>query len=125
MAEEAAIPDPVELEALYRTALPDGTDVAHIAHDDALWAAYSQASAALYTPDFVYEDSVMPDHLGEAYRGFDGYRRAVATFTEPFEEMIYELERVVGSGDRAVVIYHVRAKARYRGSASINAWATS
>src|ERR1700752_3619856 len=98
MKEESRISDPTELEALYRAALPDGTDVAHIAHDDAAWAAYSQASAALYTPDFVYEDSVMPDHVGDAYRGFDGYRRAVATFTEPFEEMIYTLERIVGAG---------------------------
>src|SRR5579862_8341428 len=115
MAEESRIPAPAELEALYRAALPDGTDVAHIAHDDTAWAAYSQASAALYTPDFVYEDSVMPDHLGEAYCGFDGYRRAVATFTEPFDEMVYALERIVGAGDRVVAIYNVRAKARHTG----------
>jgi ketosteroid isomerase-like protein len=115
MAEESTTPDLVELAALFRAALPDGTDVAHIAHDDDAWAAYSQAGAALYTPDFVYEDSVMPDHHGETYRGFEGYRRAVATFTEPFEEMIYDLQRLVGSGDRVVAIYRGRATARHTG----------
>ena len=115
MSEESTIPDLVELEALYRTALPDGTDVAHIAHDDDEWAAYSQAAAALYTPDFIYEDTAMPDHHGEIYRGWEEYRRAVATFTEPFEEMIYDLERLVGSGDRVLSIYRVRATARHTG----------
>ena len=57
----------------------------------------------------------MPDHLGETYRGWDGYRRAVATLTEPFKEMIFDLERVVGSGDRVVSIYRVRATARHTG----------
>jgi ketosteroid isomerase-like protein len=57
----------------------------------------------------------MPDHLGETYRGFEGYRRAVATFTEPFEEMIYDLERIVGAGDRAVSMHGVRATARHTG----------
>jgi DNA-binding LytR/AlgR family response regulator len=63
MSEESTTLDLEELAALFRAALPDGTDVAHIAHDDDVWAAYSQAAAALYTPDFVYEDSVMPDLL--------------------------------------------------------------
>jgi ketosteroid isomerase-like protein len=115
MSEESTTRDLVELAELFRAAMPDGTDVAHIAHDDDLWAAYTEAGAALYMPDFVYEDSVMPDHLGETYRGFEGYRRAVATFTEPFEEMIYELERIVGAGDRVVAIYRVRATARHTG----------
>ena len=115
VSEESAIPDLAELEALYRTALPDGTDVAHIAHDDAIWDAYTQASAAIYAPDFVYEDNVMPDHHGETYRGFEGYRKAVATFTEPFAEMIYELERLVGAGDRVVLVYRVQATARQTG----------
>ena len=66
--EESTTPDPEEREALYRAALPDGTDVAHIADDDAVWAAFSQAGAALYTPDFIYEDTAMPDHFGETYR---------------------------------------------------------
>jgi hypothetical protein len=99
MSEESTTPDPEELEALHRAALPDGTDVAHIADDDAVWAAFSQAGAALYTPDFIYEDTAMPDHYGETYRGWEGYRRAVAIFTDPFGEMIYDLERIVGAGN--------------------------
>ena len=112
---ESEIPDLVELEALYRQALPDGTDVAPIAHDDAIWDTFAQAMTGIYAPDFIYEDSVMPDHHGEIYRGLDGYRKAVATFTEPFEEMLYDLERLVGAGAKVVAIYRVRAKARHTG----------
>jgi hypothetical protein len=72
MSEESTTPNPEELAALLRAVLPDGTDVAHIAHDDAVWAVYSQAAAALYTPDFIYEDTAMPDHYGETYRGLGG-----------------------------------------------------
>jgi len=79
MAEESTTPDPEELAALFRTVLPDGTDVAHLVRDNAAWAAYSQAFAPLLTPDFVYEDSEMPDHLGETYRGIEGFRRAIPT----------------------------------------------
>ncbi len=115
MPDEATIPDLVDLEARYRAAMPDGTDIAPIAHDEDLWAVFSQAGADLYTTDFVFEDTSMPDHHGETYRGWEGYRRAVAIFTEPFKEMIYDLERLERVGDRVVAIYRVRATARHTG----------
>jgi ketosteroid isomerase-like protein len=49
------------------------------------------------------------------YRGLDGLRRAWTGFVEPFEEMAYELERIIGSGDRVVSIHRVRTKARHTG----------
>jgi ketosteroid isomerase-like protein len=92
-----------------------GSDFVRIPRDDAAWAAYSRACAPVYAPEFAYEDDFLPDHIGETYRGIDGLRRAWIGFTEPFEEMVYELERVVGSGDRVVSIHRVRSKARHTG----------
>ena len=31
-----------------------------------------EVTVALYAPDYVYEDAVLPDHVGESYRGLDG-----------------------------------------------------
>ena len=115
MSEESTTPDLEELEAAFRTILPDGTDWARVVRDDAAWAAYSQTCAALVAPDFIYEDSALPDHAGETYRGLDGLRRAATGFIEPYEEMIYELQRIVVLGDRLVVIHRVRATARTTG----------
>jgi ketosteroid isomerase-like protein len=98
--------------AFVRTTTPDGTDLAHLARHDTAWATYSEALIALVAPDFVYEDNVMPDHAGETYRGLEGLRRAMATFAEPFETMVFDLERIVGSGDHVVSIHRVRARAR-------------
>lgn len=95
--------------------IPPGFDITRIPREDALWAAWSRAVAPVYASEFVYEDNVLPDHAGETYRGIDGMRRAWATLTEPFDEMIYDLVRVVGSGDRLVSIYRVRTKARHSG----------
>jgi hypothetical protein len=55
----------------------------------------------------------LPDHVGETYRGLDGLRRASAAFVEPLEEMVYDLERIVGAG--FLSIHRVRAKARHSG----------
>ena len=94
-----------------------GSYVARLPRDDAVWSAYSRAGAPLYAPEFTYEDDFLPDHVGETYRGLDGLRRAWTGFTEPFEEVGYELERIVGSGDRVVSIHRVRTKARHTGIA--------
>jgi hypothetical protein len=69
----------------------------------------------LLAPEFVYEDDVLPDHAGETYRGLDGLRRAWTGFVEPFEEMVYDLERIVGSRERFVSSHRGRAKARNSG----------
>ena len=91
-----------------------GSYAVRIPRDD-VWAAYSRAGAPVYAPEFVYEDDFLPDHVGEMYRGLDGLRRAWTGFVEPFEEMAYELEQIIGSGDRIVSIHRVRAKARHTG----------
>jgi hypothetical protein len=83
--------------------------------DDAAWTAFSRTFATLRAPEFAYEDNILPDHAGETYRGLDGMRRASTGFVEPYAEMVYDLQRIVGSGDRFVSIHGVRAKARYSG----------
>jgi hypothetical protein len=35
-----------------------------------------ETTAALVDPEAVYEDVVLPDHAGEAYRGIDAWVRA-------------------------------------------------
>lgn len=92
-----------------------GSYVARLPRDDALWAAYSRAGAPVYAPEFAYEDDFLPDHIGETYRGLDGLRRAWTGWVEPFEQMAYELERIVSSGDRVVSVHRVRTKARHSG----------
>jgi len=76
MPDESTSRDGEELAVLFRTLWPDGTDWAHVARDDAAWAAFWQPFATLLAPEFVYEDDYLPDYVGETYRGLDGLRRA-------------------------------------------------
>jgi ketosteroid isomerase-like protein len=66
-------------------------------------------------PDVVYEDSVLPDHIGEAYRGHEGILRAVEGWFEPAEWIRVEHGRVIDAGDRLVSIHKARTKARHTG----------
>lgn len=53
-----------------------------------------EATAALVDPEAIYQDAVLPDHAGEAYRGLDAWVRA-ADWLEPCEWMMVDLERLV------------------------------
>ncbi len=70
---------------------------------------------SLLDSDVVYEDTNLPDHIGEAYRGHEGIVRAAGRWAEASESLTLELERVVGSGDHFVSIHRVRSRARYSG----------
>ena len=70
---------------------------------------------SLLDPEVAYEDTTLPDHVGETYRGHDGVARATARWIEPYETFSIELERLVGTGDRLVSIHRVRGKARHTG----------
>src|ERR1043166_7427260 len=71
--------------------------------------------ASLLDPNVTYEDTTLPDHVGETYRGHEGVVRATERWLEPFEWLEIELERVVGAGDCLVSIHRVRGKARHTG----------
>jgi len=70
---------------------------------------------SLLDPEITYEDTTLPDHVGETYRGHEGVARATERWAEPYEELTIELERIVGAGDRLVSIHRVRARARHTG----------
>jgi ketosteroid isomerase-like protein len=74
-----------------------------------------EVDLSLLDREVVYEDQQMPDHAGETYRGHEGVLRAMETWSEPFEEMTNELQRILGSGDLLVSIHRLRATARYTG----------
>src|SRR5438128_3628232 len=70
---------------------------------------------SLFDPDVTYEDTTLPDHVGETYRGHEGVVRATERWIEPYEGLLIELEQIVDAGDRLVSIHRARAKARHTG----------
>jgi ketosteroid isomerase-like protein len=74
-----------------------------------------EVTVALYAPDFVYEDAVLPDHVGESYRGFDGSLRAAESWIEPFEWLVVDLDQIIDAGERVVSLHRARVKMRHTG----------
>jgi ketosteroid isomerase-like protein len=72
-----------------------------------------EADVSLLDPEVTYEDTVLPDHAGETYRGYEGLARATARWIEGLEDLTIELEQIVGGGDRLVSILRGRSRARY------------
>jgi ketosteroid isomerase-like protein len=66
-------------------------------------------------PEVAYEDTVLPDHASEVYRGHEGVTRAVQRWIEGFEWIVVELEQVVEVNGRFVSIHRARTKARHSG----------
>jgi ketosteroid isomerase-like protein len=79
------------------------------------WTPGGEMDMSLLDSDVVYEDSNLPDHVGEAYRGHEGIARAAERWLEPYESVTIELERIVGSGDRFVSIHRAHSRARRTG----------
>jgi ketosteroid isomerase-like protein len=73
------------------------------------------ADLSLLDPEITYEDTILPDHVGETYRGYEGVARATERWLEPYEALAIELREIVGTGDRLVSIHNARAKARHTG----------
>jgi ketosteroid isomerase-like protein len=69
----------------------------------------------LLDPDVVYEDANLPDHAGEAYRGYAGVAKAMERWIEPFEWMVIDLEQILDAGDRLVSIHQWRGRAQHTG----------
>jgi ketosteroid isomerase-like protein len=79
------------------------------------WKRGEARDFSVLDPEIAYEDTVLPDHVGEVYRGIDGVARATERWIEPFESVSMDLERIVGSGDRFVSIHRFRARAAHTG----------
>jgi ketosteroid isomerase-like protein len=71
-----------------------------------------EADLSIFDDEIVYQDSNLPDHVGETYRGLDGLLRAAKRWVEPFEILRVELEEIVGTGDLLVSVHEARAKAK-------------
>jgi ketosteroid isomerase-like protein len=69
----------------------------------------------LLDPEIAYEDTVLPDHAGETYRGLEGVARAAKRWVEGSEWLSVELEEIVGDGDHLVSIHRARSKALHTG----------
>jgi ketosteroid isomerase-like protein len=79
------------------------------------WQQAPMIDMSFFDPEVVYEDTTLPDHIGEAYRGHEGVLRAARRWVEPNEWLLVELKQVIEAGDRLVSIHHLRSKARYTG----------
>jgi ketosteroid isomerase-like protein len=80
-----------------------------------VWERGDAMDMSFIDPDVVYEDAVLPDHVGEAYRGHEGWLRAAKTWAEPFEWVRLELEEIIDAGDRVLSFHRLRSKARHTG----------
>jgi len=74
-----------------------------------------ESDVSLLDPHVTYEDTTLPDHVGEVYRGHEGVARATQRWIEPYETFSIELEQIIGEGDRLVSVHLVRGRARHSG----------
>jgi ketosteroid isomerase-like protein len=79
------------------------------------WKREAAGVPTLLDPEVSYEDTVMPDLVGETFRGLEGVVRAMELLVEPYEEFRVELMQIVGAGDRLVSIHRFRGTARHTG----------
>ena len=61
----------------------------------------------------MFEESVLPDRA--TYRGRDAVIRATRNWLVVYESFTFELEQIVGSGDRLVTIHGFRGRGRRSG----------
>jgi ketosteroid isomerase-like protein len=74
------------------------------------------ANVPLLDPEVTFEDTFMPDLVGETFHGLEGVVRAMAHLVEPYEDDFRaELMQIVGAGDRLVSIHRFRRTARHTG----------
>ena len=68
--------------------------------------------------EILYEDEILPDHVGETYRGHDGFRRAWTRALEPWETIEGRLEWVRDAGDQVVSCHWGRMRGKESGIAA-------
>src|SRR3954453_4578915 len=65
--------------------------------------------------DCLYEDEILPDHVGETYQGHDGFRKAWARAVEPWESITGEVEWIRDAGDSVVSCHSGRVRGKGSG----------
>jgi ketosteroid isomerase-like protein len=79
------------------------------------WPPGAVADMSLFDAEVAYEDTVLPDQVGEVYQGHEGVARAWSRWLEGSERLLVELEQLVEVDDRIVSIHRVQSKARHTG----------
>src|SRR6478609_11831233 len=74
-----------------------------------------EADMSVLDPKVTYEDTSLPDHVGETYRGHEGIVRATERWLEPFDDFTVEMDRIIGTGDCLVSVHRFRGKAHHTG----------
>ena len=74
-----------------------------------------EPNLSLLDPDCTFEDTVLPDQVGESYRGHEGVIRAAENWAAAYEWLRVELEQIVEVGELLVSVHRMKAKARYTG----------
>jgi hypothetical protein len=86
-------------------------DIAQAVRDDDMWAAASQAWAAVTHPGFAIMIQVPPQHATHA--GVEGLREAWLDWVGPWENYYTEIEELIDAGDSVVAF--VRDRGRRKG----------
>lgn len=79
------------------------------------WRLGNPTIFSLLDPHVVYEDAMVPDNVGETYRGIAGVLQAWARWAEPWEEYDTEIEWLREAGDEVVSCHRVRARGKDSG----------
>jgi ketosteroid isomerase-like protein len=63
-------------------------------------------------PEVIYEDEILPDHVGETYHGHEGIQRAWTQALEPVRGGVFENDLVWArdAGDAVVSCHHVQSQ---------------
>jgi len=83
--------------------------------DLASWKRGEEAGLSLIDSQVRYEDTILPDHVGETYHGHKGLVRATERWFEPYGSLDVELLRIVVAAERVVSLHRFRMKARHTG----------
>ena len=91
-----------------------GQDLVPLFRDDDTWAAFTEAVAPFFHPDFETVAGGMPEG-DKTYVGLEGFRVAWRDWTGPWVTYRTEIDEAVDLGDRVFVLFHDFA--RLKGSA--------
>src|SRR6476619_2987265 len=84
-----------------------------------VWQAWEEDPVtfpvSLISAEAVYEDDILPDHVGETYHGREGFLKAWAAWTEPWETFEVELAWTRDAGDAVVSCHRVQARGKQSG----------
>ena len=83
-----------------------------------VWDAWNRGDfdVSILDPEVLFEDTVLPDSVGETYRGPEGVVRGWTRWTESWEEFTTQVEQIVDAGERLVSIHTVHLQGKRSGA---------